>query len=222
MTYISRPSLDCFLPSYPRCLRLWLQQQQACPTCRANIPTEGSAAAAAAAAERARAAAAVAPAAAADPVADRQQPQPPAPPPAPATYPPRVPGVEAAAQTGQHGFPSAVEGIGGRDSGDVATAPVAVGGGGGGDGDGDGRAHIAAAVSGLATGGGFGVPSGGDGFGGDGMYGGDVGGFVGAGLLLGAGAEATVAEGGEAVGGAGGGVAPPGMPIHVVIVVGYT
>ncbi|CAN0094711.1 unnamed protein product, partial [Ectocarpus sp. 13 AM-2016] len=40
-----------------QCLRMWLQQQQACPTCRANIPTHGTAAAATAAAERAAAAA---------------------------------------------------------------------------------------------------------------------------------------------------------------------
>lgn len=41
-----------------RCLRLWLQQQQACPTCRATIPVNNAAAASAAAAAADRAAAA--------------------------------------------------------------------------------------------------------------------------------------------------------------------
>ncbi|CAM9905053.1 unnamed protein product, partial [Ectocarpus fasciculatus] len=48
-----------------QCLRMWLQQQQACPTCRANIPTHSTAATATAAAERAAAAAPAAAAAAA-------------------------------------------------------------------------------------------------------------------------------------------------------------
>lgn len=96
---------------------------------------------------------------------------------------------------------------------------MAVGGGGGRDGDGNVGAIPAVGVSRFTTGGGFGVPLGGDVFGGDGVDGGDVGGFVGAGVLLDVGAEAAAVGGAGAIGGAVGGVAPPGMPIHVVIVV---
>ncbi|CAM9391609.1 unnamed protein product, partial [Scytosiphon promiscuus] len=44
--------LPCSHIFHFQCLRLWLQQQQACPTCRANIPAHGTAAPAAAAAQR--------------------------------------------------------------------------------------------------------------------------------------------------------------------------
>eukprot|EP00903_Cladosiphon_okamuranus_P020911 g19203.t1 len=50
--------LPCSHIFHFQCLRLWLQQQQACPTCRANIPTHNTTNTAGAAAARAAAAAA--------------------------------------------------------------------------------------------------------------------------------------------------------------------